>query len=110
MTSFHKYLHGVAMIFIIIYCFLRTVSSFNLNGTGATFNNALYQEATFAYQFVQSEDVMNYFATGSSGDLCNIMGYWHTSDTNPNAWKPPSATLKSDSNICTDKITTSYVF
>ena len=80
-------------------------SSFILNGTGGTFPVSVYQEATFAYQFVAPSDSMSYFGAGSGAGKCNIMGYWHPGNTNPSAWSPSAAVKNIDSLICTDKCT-----
>ena len=46
-----------------------------VNAAGASFPNRLYQQAIFAYQFVEPNAVLAYQSTGSSGGKCRIKNY-----------------------------------
>jgi len=89
-------LKTVASIFML----LPAVFGFNLNATGGTFPNQVYQEATFSYQFTNFEDVVTYFPLGSTTGKCNIMGYWQTANSNSFL---SLSTKTRDTLICTDK-------
>ena len=39
---------------------------YKYNGTGATFPDLVYQEATFAYRFMSPSEQVSYFGTGST--------------------------------------------
>ena len=76
------------------------VLCFDLNATGGTFPNSVYQESVFSYQFVDSDNTVTYYDLGSGCGKCNIMGYWQSSNTNPFL---SSYTKIRDTYICTDK-------
>eukprot|EP01041_Mallomonas_annulata_P004459 gene4460-8882_t len=100
-----KYSSTIPLHIFIIFAVVRKNYCYKINGTGGTFPDALYQEATFSYEFVQSQNIVSYFAGGSTTGKCNIMGYWHTGNSNPHGSAPPLQILKRDSLICTDKCT-----
>ena len=92
--------------FIVLIMAINLVQSFNLNATGSSLVINMYTEATFAYQFVQNNDIVNYFGGGGSGTgKCNIMGYWDTGNTEPEAMGIPQSTKIVDSLICKDACT-----
>lgn len=63
----------------------------------------MYSDATFAYRYVQYDQTVSYLSLGSTTGKCNIMGYWHASNTGTNI--PSSSVLKVDTAICTDACT-----
>lgn len=76
-----------------------------LNSTGGSFPLNLYQQATFAYNFVAPDVSLTYYGPSSSVGKCNSMGYWYTSNSDA-AGNLISATVKKvDKAICTDKCT-----
>mmetsp|Transcript_14561 Transcript_14561/g.13160 ORF Transcript_14561/g.13160 Transcript_14561/m.13160 type:complete len:1479 (-) Transcript_14561:145-4581(-) len=74
-----------------------------LNGTGATFPANVYTESTFAYSFIDSSVSVTYYPLGSTTGKCNIMGYWHTGNSEIGA--PSSSVIAKDTLICTDACT-----
>ena len=92
--------------FVILGLVIQMVQSFNLNATGSSLVINMYTEATFAYQFVQNNDIVNYFGGGGSGTgKCNIMGYWDTQNTEPEAMTIPQSVKVIDTLICQDACT-----
>ena len=89
---------------LILLLQFSVISSYLLNSTGGTFPSSVYQEALFSYIFVDSLDSVTYAALGSGAGKCNIMGYWHTANTNSFL---SSSTKSRDTLICTDKCITS---
>ena len=98
-----KFFYIVVLHIFEFFGKLFFVEGYYLNATGGTFPNSVYQEATFAYQFVESQDVVTYFPLGSGTGKCNIMGYWQTANTNSYL---TAATKARDTLICTDKCIT----
>ena len=78
--------------------------SYILNATGGSFPLSVYLEATFSYQFVASDE-LSYFGEGSTTGKCNIMGYWHSGNTDLTYPPPPKSVIARDTLICTDKCT-----
>ncbi len=72
-----------------------------LSAGGASFPDAVYQDAGFNYKLTNGIDVA-YTATGSSAGKCNMMGYWHTGNLNPEI---PAANKTFDTNVCGDSCT-----
>jgi ABC-type phosphate transport system substrate-binding protein len=65
------------MMFLILLGLVATLSKCNgeiiyLNGTGGSFPQNLYQQAAFAYQFVQNVS-FSYHGDGSGVGQCNAM-------------------------------------
>lgn len=81
------------------------VQSFYINATGGSFPSNVYQEATFAYQFLSSGDYVSYLGEGSTTGKCNIMGYWHVGDISARQFPIPTSALIRDTLICTDTCT-----
>ena len=93
----------LAIIFGLSFCI--TVFSFDINATGGSFPARVYQDATFAYQFLGSGDFVTYYGSSSTTGKCNIMGYWHNGDTSPSQLHISAATRSRDTLICTDSCT-----
>ena len=66
---------------------------------------AVYQEATFSYQFLSTGDFVSYLGEGSTTGKCNIMGYWHTGNVSPAQAMIPTDVKVRDTLICTDVCT-----
>jgi PBP superfamily domain len=79
--------------------------SFYINATGGSFPTNVYQQATFAYQFLSSGDYVSYLGVGSTTGKCNIMGYWHVGDIATTQYPIPTSILMRDTLICTDACT-----
>lgn len=97
----------VFFVFAIFSLFRRdsVVQSWYINSTGGSFPSGVYQEATFAYQFLPSGDFVSYLGQGSTTGKCNIMGYWHAGDTAPSQSTIPASVRARDTLICTDACT-----
>jgi hypothetical protein len=94
------------MLFLVWLVILqKLVNGELINGTGGSFPTSVYQESTFAYQFA-AEDIVRYFATGSSGGKCNIKGYWSSSNIDPLYPAPSAERVKLDQLDCDNKCTT----
>lgn len=99
---------GVLFFFTVIGGLLKNgaiVQSFYINATGGSFPSNVYQQATFAYQFLSSGDYVSYLGVGSTTGKCNIMGYWHVGDITTTKSPIPLSVLTRDTLICTDACT-----
>lgn len=99
---------GVLFFYSVIGGLLNNgaiVQSFYINATGGSFPSNVYQQATFAYQFLSSGDYVSYLGVGSTTGKCNIMGYWHVGDITTTKSPIPSSVLTRDTLICTDACT-----
>jgi ABC-type phosphate transport system substrate-binding protein len=50
----------------------QAMGKLNILGAGAVFPALLYQDALFAYQFIQPNVTWNYLETGSTKGICRI--------------------------------------
>ena len=94
---------GFALTTLLSICVV--VQSWSINSTGGSFPLAVYQEATFSYQFLSTGDFVSYLGEGSTTGKCNIMGYWHTGNISPTRAMIPIDVKLRDTLICTDVCT-----
>ena len=96
-----------AIIFYVAFACLSPVirAQYAMNQTGGSFPNSVYLQTTFSYNFVAPKESLSYFGPSSSVGKCNIMGYWHTANTDVSGNAIPLATRTLDRTICTDKCT-----
>ena len=64
---------------VLTYTYAATITY--INGTGGSFPNSLFQQATFFYEFQSPGDIVLYDAPHSQAGRCNIMGYWSALNT-----------------------------
>jgi hypothetical protein len=88
---------------IVLFSLFEAYWGFVLNQTGGSFPKSVYTQTTFAYNFIQPSDSLTYFGPSSSVGICNIMGYWHTLNTDSSGDLVEMATKSLDQSICTDK-------
>lgn len=101
-----------AMIFMLQINFVASSILYELNSTGGSFPEQVYQEATFNYRFLEPEVMLSYLAAGSTTGKCNVMGYWHSGNSLNGLCMPTAVNSYSgsqcnslDTNICTDACT-----
>jgi hypothetical protein len=88
---------------MLLFSFFEAYWGFLLNQTGGSFPKSVYIQTTFAYNFIEPSDSLTYFGPSSSVGVCNIMGYWHTLNTDSSGNMISVAKKSLDQNICTDK-------
>jgi hypothetical protein len=88
---------------MLLLSLFETYRGFVLNQTGGSFPKSVYTQTTFAYNFIEPSDSITYFGPSSSLGICNIMGYWHTLNTDSSGALVEEATKSRDQSICTDK-------
>ena len=76
-----------------------------LNQTGGSFPDSVYQISTFSDGFVATLDTLTYFGPSSSVGRCNVMGYWHTGNTDRSGSLISTSVKIRDKMICTDTCT-----
>lgn len=94
-----------ALLFFISRHLLRRTLAYTLNQTGGSFPDRIYQISTFSDGFVVPSDSLTYFGPSSSVGKCNIMGYWHTGNTDRSGNLIPTKTKARDKIMCTDTCT-----
>lgn len=88
---------------MLLFSIFEANWGFTLNQTGGSFPNGVYQQTTFAYNFIEPSVSLTYFGPSSSVGICNVMGYWHTLNTDSSGSLISAARKTLDQNICTDK-------
>jgi hypothetical protein len=94
-----------ALLFFTSRCLLRRTTAYVLNQTGGSFPDRIYQISSFSDGFVATLDTLTYFGPSSSVGKCNIMGYWHTGNTDRSGSLIPTSTKVRDKIMCTDTCT-----
>ena len=103
----------IVFFFLLVMALSVKADLYVLNGTGGSFPEQIYGQATFNYQIVDAEAAMAYVAAGSTTGKCNVMGYWHSGNTinglcmptAVNSYTGLTSCNKLDTNICTDACT-----
>lgn len=88
---------------MLLFSIFEANSGFSLNQTGGSFPNSVFLQTTFAYNFIEPSVSLTYFGPSSSVGICNVMGYWHSLNTDSAGSLISAARRKLDQNICTDK-------
>ena len=94
-----------AILFFISRRLVLKTSALILNQTGGSFPDSVYQLASFADGLVVPAVAISYFGPSSSVGKCNIMGYWHTSNTDRFGSNIPIQKKIRDRLICTNSCT-----
>ena len=97
-------LYAAILFFVSRRIVLKTSASI-LNQTGGSFPDSVYQLASFSDGLVVPAVAISYFGPSSSVGKCNIMGYWHTANTDRSGSYIPTPKKIRDRLICTDSCT-----
>jgi len=90
-------------IFLLAAFFYWTSLGYTINSTGPNFPNRVLGLVSFSYFFETNVSVI-YNDDGAQVGVCNILGYWHPSNTEVGA---TVGERRRDGLICTDKCTVS---
>lgn len=103
MTVSIRFVLTVVTVIFTTQC--QPSTCFSLNQTGGSFPNSVYQQSTFSYNFIVPNASVSYYGPSSAVGKCNIMGYWHTSNSGSGGSSISFSVKNRDRLICTDKCT-----
>lgn len=75
MKTFHSDGSVITVMMILAFLAPSVECKLRLVGNGASFPNRLYQQAAFAYKFVNPSVDITYISTGSGGGKCRILNF-----------------------------------